>query len=112
MPKFLVLYYSKVTAQERMDEAGMEKMQKSMQEWIDWKNRHGDALVDFGSPLKPVKQLADGKVEDAKSWTTGFSIVQADSVDAAVELLKDHPNFKADDGPGMQLLEFLPMPGM
>ena len=42
----------------------------------------------------------------------GYSIVQAESLDAATELLKDHPHFKAPGGPSVEVLEFLPMPEM
>lgn len=112
MKKFLILYYSKIPAQERMDDAGMDKMKASMDAWMEWKERHGNALVDFGSPVRPAKKLENGAVSDSVGWTTGFSLVQAESVDDAVELMKDHPNFKNNEGIGIEILEFLSMPGM
>lgn len=112
MKKFLILYYSPTSAEERIEQAGMDKMKASMAEWMEWKNRHGDALLEFGSPVKPSKKLDKGTVEDDQGWTTGYSIIQADDLDQAVEIMKDHPNFTNLDGPGIEILEYVSMPGM
>lgn len=112
MKKYLILYYSSTSAEERINQAGMDKMKASMAEWMEWKNRYGDALVDFGSPVKPSKKLDKGAVEDDHGWTTGYSLIQAKSLDQAVEIMKDHPNFKNPGGPGIEILEYVSMPGM
>jgi len=43
---------------------------------------------------------------------SGFSIVQANSMDDAIKLFKDHPHFKTPGGASIELLEFVPMPAM
>ncbi len=110
--KFLILYRSPKSAETIMRESSMDQMQASMQAWMEWKNRNGDAVVDFGSPLRPDNYIVDGEIKDSDSDVTGFTIIQADTADEAVEILKDHPHFKTPNSPGMELLEFLPMPGM
>jgi hypothetical protein len=110
--KFLILYRSPMSAEQRMKQASPDQMKGSMQEWMDWKSRNEDAVIDFGMPLKGDKYIAGGVVKDSDSDIRGFTLIQADSVDAAVELLKDHPHFKNPNAPAMELLEFLPMPGM
>ncbi len=112
MKKFLILYFSPTSAEERIGQAGMDKMKASMAEWMEWKDRHGDALVDFGSPVKPSKKLDKGAVEEDQGWTTGYSLIQAEDLDQAVEIMKDHPNFKNPEGPGIEILEYVSMPGM
>lgn len=112
MKKYLILYYSQTSAEERIGQASIDKMKTSMAEWMEWKNRHGDALVEFGSPVKPSKKLDKGNVEDDQGWTTGYSLIQAKDLDQAVEIMKDHPNFKNPDGPGIEILEYVSMPGM
>ncbi len=112
MKKYLILYFSPTSAEERIGQADADKMKASMAEWMEWKDRHGDALVDFGSPVKPSKKLDKGKVEDDQGWTTGYSLIQAEDLDQAVEIMQDHPNFKDPDGPGIEILEYVSMPGM
>ena len=49
--------------------------------------------------------------ETSRPFVCGFSILEADSVDAANKLLDDHPHFHSP-GPSIEVLEFLPIPGM
>ena len=58
------------------------------------------------------KRFEDGAETDSTSDVSGFTIIQADSRDAAIAILRDHPHFKNSNSPAMELLEFLPMPGM
>ena len=75
-----------------------EAEQKSvMDAWQAWFAKLGSALVDGGNPFTPmVKTIAsDGKTSDgpAGSMASGYSIIKADSLDAAVALAKDCPVF-------------------
>jgi hypothetical protein len=66
-----------------------------MKAWMNWMGELGDALKDGGNPFTPaVKSIgADGSVSDgpAGSMASGYSIVKADSLDAAVEMAKGCP---------------------
>ena len=53
--------------------------------WLGWRDRVGSAMVDFGDPTAPVSPGADPTVG-------GYSIVEADSHDAALALLAGHPH--------------------
>lgn len=61
--------------------------------WGSWFESLGQAIVDSGNPFGPSKALAtDGTVGDgAPSGLTGYSIVAADSLDAATGLAKGCP---------------------
>ena len=60
--------------------------------WNAWFGQLGGAVVDGGNPTSRTKAISpDGSVMDATSAPTGYSIIKADSLDAAVELSKGCP---------------------
>ena len=69
-----------------------------MDDWMAWFGKLGGALVDGGNPFTPmVKSIAsDGKVSDGPvgSMASGYSVIKADSLDAAVALAKGCPVLK------------------
>jgi hypothetical protein len=67
-----------------------ELMEKAKAAFGAWVAEAGDALVDPGAPLQMVKQVAAGDAP-APVEIGGYSIVEADSVDAVVALLRTHP---------------------
>ena len=69
-----------------------EEGAKVMQAWDIWFGELGDSLVDGGNPASATKTIAaDGSVSDDPSGPSGYSILKADSLDAAVELAKGCP---------------------
>ena len=70
-----------------------EEGAKIMQAWTDWFAVLGDALIDGGNPVSQVKTIAsNGFVSDSgANPSSGYSIIKADSLDAAVALAKGCP---------------------
>ncbi len=70
-----------------------EENQKVMAAWNSWFGELGGALVDGGNPVSQVKTIApDGTVSEGTSHRpTGYSIIKADNLDAAVKLAKGCP---------------------
>lgn len=89
MAKYVLIYSGGQTG------ATPAEQQKQLQEWGAWFGKLGKAVVDAGNPFSDkVKSLAsDGKVKDGPvgSRATGYSIVEADSIDAATGLAKGCP---------------------
>ena len=114
MPKYLVLYRSSVPATEQMAASNSEAAQAGMELWMAWANRVGAAMADMGSPLSGVGTVTSSgsNAETSRPFVGGFSILEADSVDAATKLLDDHPHFQSPGDPSIEVLEFLPIPGM
>jgi hypothetical protein len=56
----------------------------------DWVGKAGQALVDPGAPLKPGTRVANGQPAPQVAFG-GYSVIEAPSLDAAVELLNSHP---------------------
>jgi hypothetical protein len=66
----------------------------------------------MGSPIATAAKLnGAGPVAGGSSQVGGYSILQAESKDALMDLLKNHPHFMAPGG-SIEVFEFLPMPGM
>ena len=69
-----------------------EEGAKVMAAWTDWFGKLGDALVDGGNPASKSRTIAaDGRVSDDANGPSGYSILKADSLDAAVELARGCP---------------------
>jgi hypothetical protein len=87
MTKFLVTYHG--AGEPESPEAG----QQAMAAFMAWAQKTGDALVDPGAPLGPAKVVSSDAVTDgaADGPYGGYSIIEADDLDAAVALVTDHP---------------------
>jgi hypothetical protein len=96
MAKFLFIYRGASEAAAKMtpDEA-----QQHMQKWEKWigEGIQKGWMLDPGDGLTPETRLLSGKVVtdgpfvESKEIVGGFSIVQADSIDAAAQLAKGCP---------------------
>lgn len=70
-----------------------EEGAKVMKAWTDWFGTLGAAVVDGGNPVSRVKTIAaNGSVSDGGvNPSTGYSVLKADSLDAAVAMAKGCP---------------------
>jgi hypothetical protein len=74
--------------------ASEEEGKKIFAAWTAWFERLGSSVKDPGNPFSTsAKTIApDGSVTDGSTDTVGgYSIVSADSIDAALALAKDCP---------------------
>jgi hypothetical protein len=109
--KYLVLYQSPVSAREMMASASPEAAQAGMDAWMAWARRCGDAIVDLGMPLGEGLRIAAASKSAVSSSATGYSIVQADSLEDVAALLEDHPHLQMSSDASIDVLESLPVPG-
>jgi hypothetical protein len=79
--------------------------------WGVWYEGLGEAVVDPGNPFSPaVKNIAsNGTVSDGPYGTmsSGYTILQADSMDSAVEMAKKCPMLEGNGQ--ISLYEALPI---
>ena len=69
-------------------------MAAMMNLWETWFGSLGEAIVDGGNPIAFAKTVAsDGSVADGGGLSplTGYSLINADNIDAAVEMAKGCP---------------------
>lgn len=74
---------------------GEAEQQKVMEAWGGWFGAMGSAVVDGGNPVSATTTIAgDGSTSDGggANPATGYSVIQADSLAAAVDLAKGCPN--------------------
>ena len=81
MAKFLLNYHGGKISETPDEQA------KAMAAWTTWFGQLGSALVDGGNPIGATKTVkADGSVSDGASGpSTGYSIIQVNSIDEAVK---------------------------
>ena len=96
MAKFLFVYRGASEATARLTP---EEMQQHMQKWEKWIGEGmqkgwmvdaGDALTGEGRVVG-AKVVTDGPFVESKEIVGGFSIVQANTLDAAAQLAKGCP---------------------
>jgi hypothetical protein len=80
----------------------------SMAAWGQWFGTLGSAIVDAGNPFGPSAAVSSNGVDGAaKTGLTGYSILTADSLDAAAELAKGCPVFA--NGGKVDVYEAIPI---
>jgi YCII-related domain len=114
MKKFMVLYMADPDTFETMMRNSTPEMQKKgMEAWMKWMGAHQASLVDGGAPLGKTKRVDATGAKDAKNSIGGYSVIQADSHEAAAKLFgKDHPHVQMMPGAWVEVVEIMPMPGM
>lgn len=106
MNRYVVIYYSPAEAMKAMENATPEEKMEGMKPWMAWKESLGDKLVDLGNPLMGGQRLyPDETSKPATNDVTGYSILQAENMEEAKSLLKDHPHLKWTDGCDIEVHE-------
>jgi hypothetical protein len=87
MARFLVTYHGGGMPE---DDKGRQQAMAAFGKWVE---QTGKALVDPGAPLGPAKTVSSTSVKDgpAEGPMGGYSIIDADGIEAAVELVRGHP---------------------
>jgi hypothetical protein len=89
MGKYVLGYHGGATPETA------EETSEVMAAWGAWMGTLGEALQDQGNPFSQTKVVAaDGTVTSDGSLT-GYSIVSANDIDAAVALVKGCPIFES-----------------
>jgi hypothetical protein len=97
MTKFLFVYRNDVNAGSKMSPELMQQQLKKWETWIGeglrqgWLIDTGDALTLEGRVVNGKKTVTDGPFVEAKEIIGGYSVVQADTIDAAAEIAKGCP---------------------
>lgn len=112
MKKFMVLYFAPIEEQKKMADKSPGEMMEDMKPWLQWQEKMGDTLVEMGAPLINGKKITKSGVTDSEKEVAGYSVIQAESIDKASELLENHPHFDLFDGAQIEVYENFPIPGM
>ncbi|HMS58340.1 MAG TPA: hypothetical protein PKA49_05740 [Tepidiformaceae bacterium] len=101
MAKYLLIYHGGGGGENMSPEEGA----KVMQQWTDWFASLGEGVADGGNPISRAWTVtADGTTEDAgANPATGYSVLSAESMDAALVMAKGCPHLAA--GGSIELCE-------
>ena len=108
MPKYMMVYRGVATDMADMTE---DQAAEVMRKWGVWMDEVGSALVDVGNPFGPGKSIVDDGTTGDPADLSGYSIVEADSLEGAEKLADGHPYLS--DGSGnfsIELFELMPVP--
>jgi hypothetical protein len=106
--KFLYLYKGPATP---IEDFTPEQSEEQTRAWGEWMSRVGPALTDFGTPFGARTAVSDDGSSPAPSDQNGYSIVEADSLDAARDLVKGHPFLSEGKGRfTIEIFELTPIP--
>jgi hypothetical protein len=87
-----------------------EEGAKIMAGWTEWYGKLGAAVVDGGNPVGQNTTIAsDGSVKNdgGANPVTGYTIISAAGIDAAVDMAKGCPIL--DGGGSIEVAETIPM---
>ena len=113
MKKFMVLYMASGPEFEKMmKNSTPEQKKKGMDAWMKWMNANKTSIVEGGAPLGKTKRVDSKGASNTKNEIGGYSVVQAESHDAATKIFgNDHPHLQMP-GTWIEIVEIMPMPGM
>ena len=92
--------------------AGMtpETMRAGMEAWHAWMQKHAASVVEMGGPLGRTKKISKAGIVDIRNEVGGYTIVSADSHEAAAKMFEDHPHFAIFPGERVEVMEIKAIP--
>ncbi len=108
MAKFMFIYRDPAEART---EPSPEEMQSFLALWGEWFQKFGpkivdggDALLPTGRVLRPGGEVTNGPYVEAKEMIGGYSVVDVEHYEAAIEIARECPISKI--GVAIEIREF------
>ncbi len=102
MAKFVAVYKGGSMAETP------EAQEASMKAWMAWFESVGSAVKDMGNPFSSSVALgSNGSVGEASAGLTGYTILEADTIEHATSLMAKCPVLS--DGGSVEIYEALAM---
>ncbi len=98
--------WQRLSADERK-----KREQAGIAAWKKWVEDNARAIKDPGSPLGKTKRVTASGVTDIRNNLAAWTVVEAESHDAAARIFLNHPHFTIFPGDGIEIMECLPLPG-
>jgi hypothetical protein len=110
MKKFLAVYIAPVTAlEEMMKNSTPEQREAGKAEWTKWMEDNKANIADMGGPLGKTKRVTKDGATDTRNEMMGYSIIQAESAEAAAKLFEgNHPQWQFA-GSSVDIMEIVTM---
>ena len=88
----------------RVQSSGMELSSREREGMAAWK-------AAMGGPLGKTKKITQRGIEDISNDMGAFTVVRAESNEAAAKLFENHPHFTIFPGEAVEVMPVLPIPG-
>ncbi len=116
MKEFMAIYLGtpeKMGAWNSLDEqTRRERERAGMEAWARWGEQNHAAIISHGAPLGKTKKIDPSGVSDVRNAMAAYTIVRAESHEAAAHLFEGHPHFSIFPGTSVEVMECLPLPKM
>ena len=87
------------------------KEKEGIAAWKAWVAKHQPALAEMGGPLGKTKRVGAGGIADVSNEMCAFTVVRAESHEAAARMFENHPHFAIFPGEAVEVMPVLPIPG-
>ena len=116
MKHFMAIYMGSESARAKwdaIDESTRKEREKAgMAGWMKWGQDNAKSIVENGGPLGKTKRIDDRGISDIRNQIAAYTIVRAESHEAAAKLFLNHPHFMIFPGDSVEIMECLPIPTM
>lgn len=115
--EFLAVFLGSKTSSRMKEWMALPEAERKAREkegiaaWKAWVEKHHAAIVGMGGPLGKTKKVSASGIEDISNLISGYSVVRADSHEAAAKLFENHPHFTNFPGDSIEIMPVLPIPG-
>lgn len=114
MQRFLVLYLAPVSVLEEWMKTDPEirkaEEEKMKAVWSAWMQEHGAVVKETAGAGKTKRVTKEG-IEDVKNDIMLYSVVEAESAEAAARLFEGHPHFGIPQA-SIEVMPINSLPGM
>ena len=111
MARFVFIYHAPAPPTDAAPPTP-EEMQQVMAAWMAWADKVGAGMVDFGTPLADGVQVTPQGTAASDREVAGYTILEAEDMDAALALAKEHPHLAMPGGCTIEVHAAQPVPGM
>lgn len=102
--KFLALYVGAADPEEKAS-LSEERINALMADWARWMSDNETAIVDPGAPLGATLRVQTSGITPTRNMLVGYTIVEADSHEAAAALFAAHPHLRLLPGNAIEVME-------
>lgn len=87
------------------------KEREGIAAWKLWVEKHQSAITEMGGPLGKTKKVSQRGIQDVSNEMGAYTVVRAESHEAAAKLFENHPHFAIFPGETVEIMPVLPIPG-
>jgi hypothetical protein len=103
---------AKMAAWNALSETERKAWEKQgMAAWKAWVEKHQAALAAMGGPLGKTRRVGPSGIADVSNELGAFTVVRAESHEAAARMFENHPHFAIFPGEAVEVMPVLPIPG-